>query len=725
MADQPQLPPDAVTDGKRVAMRGPDGWSGTVDVEHAQEAVRMGYRFASHDENRDQFLENKYGNSPITALAEGVARTASFGASDEVLRGLGVSGQALRETRSRNAFPAGVGEVGGAFLPGAGAVAGLAGKAAGGLVKEAIGGTSVLGRIAGGVTEAGTAGAVFGAGQAVSNVALADHPMTPEAIAEELGSSVLGGAGYGAAGGLFLSAIGEAARGVKLGTERMTARAAVDAEKAVTGVEAAKPLLDDAERARIGSLDKEAVKAEVETEKASLTEARLGEGKVLADDVRAFREDARLTGVQVTEQLPKGLGYAREVIKAERGVEGVVGNMKGLAANPGKALDPLQRYEQAMTQVVPRLDPELGAQVQKNIERVQKLQERVQAAAAPLESPRLTALGDRLDAIKEGGPGIANAIETKTKATVRAAAATALHHVMGVIPGGAFVAHMLGDVLGEKASELVKGLAGKVEGTAAGHMEKITKGADAAIRATQGAAAQSGFVASKVLSAVRFAENAPTKYKQGAADVFKARAGELAQAMAEPQKTQAAIAQRVMGLGTVSPSLAQKVAGVMMQKLQYAFDVMPKRLPVGTASDGYDRWEPPASAIHAWAKVVDVVLHPTKIMDDLKAGRLTQQAVDAVRATSPETFSAIQQALWSRVAEIRKELPYTRQIGLSLMFDRPFTTTMEPAFIAASQSHFIPQGNGPQPSQGSPPRSSASLSKLPVTTPTVTQKLSS
>lgn len=742
MADEPQPTPQVAL-GDDVAVVDTDGRPATVPRSRLKDALDAGFRLQSPDEYAEHYNQATYGDSPVTTALESAARTASFGLSDAILtdkRLFGVDPEAMRQREARNTGANLVGGIAGAFLPGAGTIAG----AAGGAAREAFGGASALARVAGGVAEGATGGAVFGAGQGVSNVALSDHPMTPEAIAEELGTSILGGAGAGAAGGLFLSAIGEAARGVQAASERMAARAAVDGEAAATaateGPAAAegtlapsKLPLDDAERARIGSLDRDGVKAEIEQETAGIKAQRAGEGQTIADDVSKFREDARLMGVQVADALPKGVGYAREFIKADKAIENVTGNMKGLAQNPGKALDPLQRYEQALQQAIPRIDnPDLVAQMNANIERVQKLQERVQAVTAPLESPKLTALTDRLDAIKETGGaiketgGLSGVVESKTKSAVRAAAATALHGVMGMIPGGAFVAHMLGDVIGDKAAGLIKGLAGRVEGATAGHMEKIAQGASAALRGTAAAADRGGFVAAKVLNSVRFADTgAATKYKQSAADIFKQRAGELAQAVAQPEQTQKAIAQRLQGLGLASPLLAVKVAQTMTQKLQYLYQQMPKRMPIGTPTDSFDKWQPTAAAIHGFAKVVDVVLHPTKLLDDLKSGRITQATVAAVRATNPETFSAMQQALWSKVTEIRKELPYSKQLGLSLMFDKPFATSMRPEFIAASQSHFAPQSSGPQPTMGSPPKSSASLSKLPVTTPTASQKLSS
>jgi hypothetical protein len=709
---------DLVVGGGRVAVVDQDGVGHTIPVENLDKAVAAGWRPEGFAEHHERQMEQEYADHPVQAFVQGAAGTITGGLSDAFLETMDPEGTQERLARNRGAALAG--NVAGAFVPwGAGGLATKAGEAAGAALK----GAGFIGELAEGgllaraaaralprIAEAAGAGAAFGAGQGLSNIALAQHPLTVEAIASELGGSILTGAGYGAAAGGLLSAIGEVAGGVKTVAQRMAARASVDAEAAAAkATEGAGQALDAAEGARIAKLDATSAKTEIEAEKGALGEARAAEAKTLADDVRAFRQDVvRPLGIQLVEELPKGQGLARELIKGERGIENVVGNMKGLAADPGKALNSLQRYEQALQEVADRVadHPELAPRAQAALDQVAKLQERVQAATAPVQSPRLAALMDRVEQIK-AAPDVAGA----ARPLIRSGMALAAHTVFG--PLGAAAMHLAGD----KLVNLVAGLGSKLGDIASTLPAKIEKGADLALRATQ--ASGTTRAAATVLSSVRFADmNAPTKYKQSAADVFKQRSAELAQAVAQPEQTKAGFMQKLQGIAAAVPGLATKVADVLYNRLQYLYQQMPKAQPVGMITD--DRWQPSTTDLAKFARVVDAVQNPTRILDDLKANKLTPEVVQAVKATSPATFEAVQQALMSRLADM-KNVPYEKRVFLSVLFEKPLDTTMRPDFVAAMQANFAAPSPPPQ-NQPARPRMSA-LGQTAKPEPTPAQKL--
>lgn len=50
MQEQMAIPPEAVTDGHRVNVVGPDGWVGSVPVENLKDALLRGYRLETREE---------------------------------------------------------------------------------------------------------------------------------------------------------------------------------------------------------------------------------------------------------------------------------------------------------------------------------------------------------------------------------------------------------------------------------------------------------------------------------------------------------------------------------------------------------------------------------------------------------------------------------------------------------------------------------------------------
>lgn len=124
--------------GSKVPFVNPsDGSIYLVDSSNAEEAIKVGARFATDEELRNRQLEKQYGEgigSGAKALGEGIARGLTFGLSDSLLKGLGIDEQGLRERKERNRGLAITGEIAGTILPilasgGTGAFAKVAGKA--------------------------------------------------------------------------------------------------------------------------------------------------------------------------------------------------------------------------------------------------------------------------------------------------------------------------------------------------------------------------------------------------------------------------------------------------------------------------------------------------------------------------------------------------------------------------------------------------------------------
>ena len=110
------------------------------------------------------------------------------------------------------------------------------------------------------------------------------------------------------------------------------------------------------------------------------------------------------------------------------------------------------------------------------------------------------------------------------------------------------------------------------------------------------------------------------------------------------------------------------------------------------------------------------VENPTSILDDLAAGRLTPESIDAVRTVYPETFAEIQGQVMDRLTtmEQRGERPsYAKRVELGLLLGIPTDPTMTPESIAALQAQYQPteaEAAGPQPA---PPLGQAKGRKAP------------
>ncbi|MEM6533889.1 MAG: hypothetical protein AAF654_14810 [Myxococcota bacterium] len=210
-----------------------DGQRFDLGGAEAVQALAEGFRLEGDSEQNQRVLEEQYGDQDVRAFLEGAGRGLTFGISDQIQRAAGVSPEDLAGRKDANPNAAFGGEIIGAAAPilasgGAGAVgtaartagAGVRGAAAAGAATEAVAARALTGIASRGAMSralttaasrgAGSAveGALFGAGQVISEDALGKTELTAENLAAGVGMGALIG---GAAGGVF--GLGEVAVG--------------------------------------------------------------------------------------------------------------------------------------------------------------------------------------------------------------------------------------------------------------------------------------------------------------------------------------------------------------------------------------------------------------------------------------------------------------------------------------------------------------------------------
>jgi hypothetical protein len=231
---------DALTSGNyelrpgiRIPVTLPDGTVGDLDSEEMPKALQMGVRYRTSAEDREaaqaeiQAIRKEAADMPVTAAGLGALRGATLGLSDVAIRaGLGQeTAEFAREVRDVSPTASIAGEI-------AGGVAGLAAPIAPVAAATAAGAkaASVIGRgaqqltavqkmgraLVGGTVE----GAAIGAGQTVSEMALADPELTAQKAVANVGLGALFGGGLSVAG-----------RGLLEGTKAATTSALTAAGK--------------------------------------------------------------------------------------------------------------------------------------------------------------------------------------------------------------------------------------------------------------------------------------------------------------------------------------------------------------------------------------------------------------------------------------------------------------------------------------------------------------
>lgn len=206
--------------------------------------------------------------------------------------------------------------------------------------------------------------------------------------------------------------------------------------------------------------------------------------------------------------------------------------------------------------------------------------------------------------------------------------------------------------------------------------------------------------------AVAIAERAPVA---GAAVVrYEDRAKRVKELSAQSDVVRQRLEQETSWMADKAPRAQRAAVNTALRQLDYLNNALPK----GTAAPTpFAAPLPPTrQQVQSWLTKLRAVENPATILDDIAAGKLTVEAVDAVRTVYPETFRDIQAQMVDRLAKLQakgKAPAYAQRIQLGLLLGIPSDPTMTPEVMQAVQGSYAAQPNavregaaGPSPQRG-------------------------
>lgn len=311
------------------------------------EAIKKGYSPKNIDygeavaDAREAAQEDVYGgiSQSLQTGVEGLARGATFGASDVLLGQLDREGMAARQEVNPNIAIGTelVGAIAPSFLSGG---SGLAATVARSLPSGALAaragalGAKLGGGLKGAVVAGGLEGSVFGAGQAVSQLALQDEPLTAEAVFSEIGTQALLGAGLGAAGGALGAGLEKAGAGMAKLSNKVQQRLVKQATPALDAASKEGKALMKAIRSSTDDLDEVVERAVAKAESRSASGFRFAADDDVAE--ASFRALQRQKGealdyaTAASSRLPNNVEKAAaRVEQAEQKIASLLSNKRG------------------------------------------------------------------------------------------------------------------------------------------------------------------------------------------------------------------------------------------------------------------------------------------------------------------------------------------------------------------------------------------------------------
>jgi len=146
-------------------------------------------------------------------------------------------------------------------------------------------------------------------------------------------------------------------------------------------------------------------------------------------------------------------------------------------------------------------------------------------------------------------------------------------------------------------------------------------------------------------------------------------------------------------LSHAAPQTAEAVGRKAITALQFLQSKIPKNpyetiFPSGKTRD----YEPSSMELAKFERYVQVVDNPLSVLQDLKAGTLTREHVEALQAVYPDLYSRIQQAVLGELKEADEaDISYSKKVQIGMLLNIPTDESLLGKNIAGLQDTFTPQ----------------------------------
>lgn len=273
-----------------------------------------------------------------------------------------------------------------------------------------------------------------------------------------------------------------------------------------------------------------------------------------------------------------------------------------------------------------------------------------------------------------------------------AAAALAGHATSGPVGAlaalGTALAHK---VVRERGNSVVSDLANRVsklaflEKASQSVSRQISEGVESFVSSLGSAKKLVAPASVGALHNVFFHDSEPDKTtSKSRQDAFKARLAELGQVVANPELASQKLSATMGTLESAAPKVAMLLGARAVNAAGFLFSKAPKAPDTGGMLADHAAWHPNDAEISKWERYAHAVQRPMSVLDDLRHGHISPEAVEALRVVYPKIYSEVATQLVPKLAA-QKNIPFATRMQLSTLFGAPIDSLAKPDFIAGMQ----------------------------------------
>jgi hypothetical protein len=245
-----------------------------------------------------------------------------------------------------------------------------------------------------------------------------------------------------------------------------------------------------------------------------------------------------------------------------------------------------------------------------------------------------------------------------------------------------------------------------------------------AARAARPVVASQAWRVPDALSSVLYdtGEKHPRAKSKDPTEMLAMRTREVLAAQSNPAGVKATV--RAAMRDVRDPDVINAVYAVAQRK----FDYLAKHAPVAPPQNplSKSKWQASPAEIERFARRVRAANDPVSVLDDVATGRVTPEGAETLREVYPQLYSEARVRLIEQAPKLSRSLPHRTIVRLSVLFDAPLVSSLEPDNLAAIQAAGKPsndngQGGAPMaappgaPAMSPPPAGAPDLSSMYMT----------
>lgn len=173
-----------------------------------------------------------------------------------------------------------------------------------------------------------------------------------------------------------------------------------------------------------------------------------------------------------------------------------------------------------------------------------------------------------------------------------------------------------------------------------------------------------------------------------ASDAFMRSVAKVTELASNPGASSKRVADSLAGLDQAAPQTSAQLSAQTMRVTTFLASKVPPGMHDPFALNQKHATPLVSESEKArFLRYVAAANDPTTVLEDMQHGRLTPEAVEALRACYPKLYEQVRGEIVEHLASADSPLPYGKRVQLGLLFDAPTDATLDPEFLKAISGH--------------------------------------